>query len=536
MSEVLEQETIDKKIEELSDFVIETAEKPMSSMAVAALLESRGLRDVDAIEKFNCKNIFDLADIVYQQVKQRLYDDFKTTASKIQKEKLLFTLKRFFLLYGKGILFAAPMVGQLFSILYFRYSLWAWMDFSVMQASIVAIATLFSFIFTGGLAQIIGREGIFYSGQKNPYLMNKVCLKLIAFGVAIATVFSVVVFLSNIVFGFFSTQNYLIFLLYYNLLTYLWLIFSVLFMLEFNLAILLSTVFGTLIVHAVMISKWSNIYLAHACGLSVATITALLFYYWVYKKKIKQMDEKLYHSKLPRRSVLVYIVEPFMIFGTFYFSFLFVDRIVGWSAGTFKQPLPIWFRTPYELGMDWALTGLLITSAVLTYTVHQFNMRLIPIQQSIKAVDYVTFNKHFKGFFYQQMIMICVVSLMSTFFVYFGALAIKNNVNYLEVEEFFSSGITYFTFWFASFGYSFLIIAQMCALFFFSLAKTQIVIKNIAIALVANIMIGYILSRTIAYEYSVVGLFFGSLIYLLLMVRSSKKMIDKLDYQYYSAF
>ncbi|MEM7691852.1 MAG: hypothetical protein AAF194_05325, partial [Pseudomonadota bacterium] len=37
-------------IDDLVDFIIELANVPMSWWAVAALLESRGLRDVDAVE------------------------------------------------------------------------------------------------------------------------------------------------------------------------------------------------------------------------------------------------------------------------------------------------------------------------------------------------------------------------------------------------------------------------------------------------------------------------------------------------------
>lgn len=51
--------------QELVDFVIEQTGRPLDRWAVAATLESGGIRDVDARERYGRRDVFDLADDVY---------------------------------------------------------------------------------------------------------------------------------------------------------------------------------------------------------------------------------------------------------------------------------------------------------------------------------------------------------------------------------------------------------------------------------------------------------------------------------------
>ncbi|MEO0815084.1 MAG: hypothetical protein AAFY60_19645, partial [Myxococcota bacterium] len=158
--------TIDEKIADLVDFIIEQTGRPMNFWAVAALLESRGLRDVDAIEQYERRHIFQLAKDVFDRVVVKV-DTLPPEKRESQRPGFGALLRDFVRFYLKGTVFALPMAGQIVAILLLRYSLWAWLEFSVMQASLVAIGTIGSFVISGGLIQAIGREGTFYQGQMN---------------------------------------------------------------------------------------------------------------------------------------------------------------------------------------------------------------------------------------------------------------------------------------------------------------------------------------------------------------------------------
>ena len=124
------------------------------------------------------------------------------------------------------------------------------------------------------------------------------------------------------------------------------------------------------------------------------------------------MPDKYKLSRLPRPAVFVHIVKPFLAYGTLYFTFLFTDRMVGWTASDAPLPLFLWFRTSYELGMDWALIALVFTIAVLEYTIHEFGRVIIPYQQFFLGAAYEEHNRHFTTFYRRQRGMLLVACSM----------------------------------------------------------------------------------------------------------------------------
>jgi len=335
---------------------------------------------------------------------------------------------------------------------------------------------------------------------------------------------------------YFAMWQLFIVMLYFCLLTPLWLILAILYMMTDNLAILLATLFGSLGVHVVMQLVAQDIHLAHTVGLIMGTASAVGWGYFRIVTRKTKAEKKHHLAKLPRPSILSFIVEPFVIYGTLYFTLLFVDRIVGWSASDHRLPVVVWFRTAYELGMDWGLLSLVLTFAVLEYTVNRFNGIIIPVQQSTFAIDYDAHNKQFLRFYIQQNIILGIIGVASIFLTYFLVLQLRQFDEIQEIRDFFASPITYFVFWCSSFAYLLLAFALLNALFFFSLAKPFIVVRCITISVLVDIFVGYILSRMISYEYAVFGLIAGCGVFAYLMIQEAIVMFRNLDYYYYSAF
>jgi len=522
-------------VNELIDFVHEAVELPIDAWAVAAFLESKGLRDIDAINDFGKRHIFELAEEVNAGVLER---EINPTQNDEEFElKGWSKLRAFIFFYLKGTVFALPMTGQIIAILLLRYSLWAWLDFSVMAASLVAIGTISSFVITGGIVQALGRENTFYARQGNFILLERVCRQLLALGMTGAAIVSVVSVLSNTFVPYFELGGLLTALLYFCLLTPLWLFLAVLYSLKDNVPILAVTLIGTAGVHFMMsFFEYLGIHIAHAVGLVIANLCAAGWAHWRITKLKKDVDAKYQKSRVPRPAILFHIVKPFLAYGTLYFTFLFVDRLVGWSASTWRQPLFIWFRTSYELGMDWALISLVFTIAVLEYTINEFSRTIIPIQKHYAASNYKGHNGHFQRFYKRQLILLIVIAFLSVIFTYFAVSYLKNFDHIREVRDFFASPITYWTYWFASAGYSLLAIGLLNGLFFFSMAKPWVVVRCMQWALIVDVVVGYILSRAISYEYSVVGLVAGALVFAILTSKEARKAFKHLDYFYYSAF
>ena len=76
----------------------------------------------------------------------------------------------------------------------------------------------------------------------------------------------------------------------------------------------------------------------------------------------------------------------------------------------------------------------------------------------------------------------------------------------------------------------------MNSVFVFSLSRPMFVLQAITAAVVVNAVVGFVLSRTLAYWYSVVGLTVGALVFAAVSTRYAMRVFRNLDYYYYSAY
>jgi hypothetical protein len=70
----------------------------------------------------------------------------------------------------------------------------------------------------------------------------------------------------------------------------------------------------------------------------------------------------------------------------------------------------------------------------------------------------------------------------------------------------------------------------------FSLSRHEVPVKYIRIAVIADIVLGIILSRAFGYPYAVLGLLAGSIIFWYGTFTFTRNMFKHLDYYYYSAY
>jgi uncharacterized membrane protein len=62
------------------------------------------------------------------------------------------------------------------------------------------------------------------------------------------------------------------------------------------------------------------------------------------------------------------------------------------------------------------------------------------------------------------------------------------------------------------------------------------VLRSIIPATVVCAVVGFLLSRTISYEYSAIGMTIGSFVFAVLAVWNALRLMNELDYFYYSAY
>jgi hypothetical protein len=525
----------DVDLTELVTFVLDTTGSPVDAWAVAATLESRGLRDVDAVTRYQHEDIFDLANDVFALCRDELHAQarLRDPPPKTQWHTQAY---RFASFYVRGTFFAMPMAIQIISVLVLGYALWAYLRFSEAQATAVAVGTILSFVVTGGFVQGIGRLGLFYGEQDSHLLAYKVCYRLIKLGMLVACGVGALWWVSNLLSPSMAQETLLVSLVYYLLLSSLWLFMAVLYTLQMKLAIIASTSVGLLVIGAVLNGTGLGVYVAHWGGLVLSNVVAFSLGYRVLKRRAAGVNGDKELAVLPRDSILVYSTGPYFAYGVLYFTLLFLDRLVAWSTSEQELPFAIWFRTPYELGLDWALLSLVLTIALLEYTINEFSATIIPVQKRFSAFERDEHNRFFRRFYRRQLTMLCGLAVFSCWLTYVAVLSLRRFEDIKQARDFFASTTTFQVYWIGAVGYALLVWALMNGVFFFCLSRPWLVLRAIAPAILVDLTVGFVASRAGTYWLGALGLAAGALVFGVMTSRSMSRVLDRLDYYYYSAY
>ena len=544
---MLEQEEIltgeltkSEAVQQITERVYELIGNPISKWAVAATIESLGVRDMDAKTDYGYESVFELGDEVYLRIKQKEADS--VVEDQESEDEFKFggigrTLKLFARHYTAGMVFSMPMLSQIIAIIVFEYALWAWFDFNEAQATVVALGTMLSFIITGGFIQTLGRLVSKYKGEGNYYLAAKATIAVMKIGIPFVLISAVAIFAINLILPFYPQQLVILAMIYMILISFLLLSASILFATEQRFMILTGIVAGTIFVIFGMDFAGLGIYLSQWLGILTATVIISVYAFIYYKIKIRALRQELFKQSLPEAEVSYYNTYRYFVYGLSYFTFLFMDRLMAWSAGPPPPEYIIWFNTPYELGMDWALISLVITIAMLEFSVHSFSQNLIPAQKKAVISKIKLFNRFFKRFYTKQLLLLLIIGGASILITYYGVLSLRIFENEVpEIADFFANPMTFKVFWLASIGYLFLIYGLLNSLFFFTLNRPEMVMYAMIGSLFVNFITGFLCSRIFGLEYAVVGLIAGSAVFGISTGILAKRFFKHLDYFYYSAY
>lgn len=531
----------DEQEEALQDLIRKVYDligNPVSTWAVAATIESLGVREIDVQNDFGYASIFELADDVYDFLKKETIEEHtKEKHGKLKFGGVRQGVKLFLKHYTAGMVFSMPMISQIIAILLFEYALWAWFSFNEAQATVVAFGTIIAFVITGGFIQTMGRLVSRYKGENNFYLAQKATILVLKTALPAVIIVAVAMFVLNIILPFYPQNMIILAIIYMVLISFLLLGSAILFATEQRTMILFGIVAGTAVVIAGMEFLNLGIYLSQWVGIIVGALIMYGYGFLYYRIKIKILRQELTQQELPNREVNWYNTYRYFIYGVCYFAFLFTDRILAWSAGPPPPAYIIWFNTPYELGMDWALISLVITIAMLEFSIHSFSRKLIPAQKIALINRIKDFNKYFRRFYFRQIILLLVVGTLSIILTYYGVLSLRVYQDTIpEIRDFFANPMTFRVFWFASVGYLLLIYGLLNSLFFFTMNRPEFVMYSMIGALVVNILVGFLCSRIMGLEYAVLGLVAGSFVFALTTGIIAVRFFKHLDYFYYSAY
>jgi hypothetical protein len=519
--------------DELAGWLVEEYGRPVDRWATAALLESRGLRDVDAVERYGCADVFALADLVHPLAVARPEPAHRVAADPAVRWHRRFG--RFLTLYVRGTFVALPMAIQVLAMLVLGYALWSYLHFDESQASAVSVGTIASFVVTGGFVQVIGRLGLSYAASGNHLLAERAVHRLVRWGCVTAAAAGVLAWAVNLVTAWFPQWVMAIALVYYALLAVLWLALAVLYTVQHRTGVALSIILGIVAIWVVRTATSLDIYVAHWIGLATSIALCSAWGLAVLRRRARRTEGEARLAELPRLSILLYSVGPYFAYGVLYFTILFVDRLVAWTTGDFRLPLLIWFRTPYELGLDWALVSLVLSIAVLEYSSHAFSGRLVDVQQRTSGLRRGDHNAVYVRFYRRQQLLLAVVCAVSIVGTYRLVLAAHAYDDVQQARDFFASPITYQVFALGAVAYALLAWALLNVSFFFTLSRPWLALRPLLAGLASGVVVGYVLSRVVQDWWAVLGLLVGMAVFAVLTARHARRFMRDLDWYYVSA-
>jgi len=532
-----------EKIKELTANIKDKIGVPVNTMVVATAIESMGIRDKDTLTDFGQASIIVLAELIFNELRTAAeHRGAKNAKEKMvaelhQKElentnhfqtNLILLLKSFVL----GITNLFPVLLQFMMIIFFGYSLWTSVDFNTLQSTAVVLGVIVGMIISGGFVQVIGRQASFYWSYSDFEMTKKTINYILKKGTWAILIGLSLLFILNMFLSFYPNKVLIITFVYAFLIGLLILYLAPLYPIKQRWFISVAVFIGTTI--SIVLAKKTNlmIYFTHWIGLITVIGLSKLFQH-LFFKRILHKTVKIAQNKI-NTPVLLYHNYKYFFYGLFIYLFVFIDRILAWSSELDGlMPFVIYFKKDYELGMDIAIVSFLFMGGILEYSVKVFTHFLDLQQRLTKYNEVKHFNSYFTMMYWRNVLILLVSSTVLFIITYF---LITSPWGYESRFHIKLLDLSYTVASFGCIGYLFLAWGMMNSLYLFTLGRPTEPLKAIIIATVVNIITGFVFSRFVGYEYSVIGMVMGSLVFMVLTLKENVSFFKNLDYNYYSAY
>jgi hypothetical protein len=422
--------------------------------------------------------------------------------------------------YAKGAAFAVPIAVSGLSMLLFRMSLWGG-DLTSSQATAIGVATIISFIVTGGYVYSMSSRGLFYKNTGQPSRCADATWASMGAGVRSLAVVAAVALTANSWFGWFPGPLIAMAVAFMLALGLLWLSTSILYMLEHSLFVSICVVTG--IAEVLLLRKcWHvDLFTAQLSGILTAVFLAFVYSVWsLERNRVPNAD-----CSLGSVAQNLHDSAPDFAYGCLYYFFLFCDRLLAWTGHTRPDALSIQFRGDYELALDAALFAFILLSGWVQYSIRDFFYFVESTGTQVGAGDAGRFNRA-AGDFYRRKILRFLPFAAAVAAAVFYASGFFRDLGGREMRSVVACDVA---------GLVLLIVGLWNAGLLFSLSRSVDALKSIALASVADVTAGYIASRLGPYDHAVYGFLLGALVFALTSTWHCLRTFRRLDYFYFVA-
>ena len=533
---------IETQLAQLVRDVKERNGKPVNVYVVAATIESLGIRDQDAQTDYGYETILLLADYIFSILDQKQFYKLKNqkqiSAEIKEYERISINSylsgrsRLFFKEYSTGLFHILPVALQILAIIFFGFSLWTYIGFNNLQSTAVVFGVIIGLVATGGYVQVMGKQVSFYWYSED-YIMAWSSLNQI---IIIGLKSLGLLFLVSIIINFFIHLYPILFILivfvYAVLIGLFLLVLAPLYTIKqrwlISVAVFIATCLGLFLHYQTTI----NTYVTHWIAIIMGIIISYCYTYFFFKKLID--SKKGIHNKEPKIMLAIYRNLDYFYYGTLIYSFIFIDRIIAWSSHSGREiPYAIYYEPNYEVGMDLAILVFFFLAGVLEYSIYSFSRMIDYRQRTIDYDQIQTFNTSMLKQYAGNLKIFAGTAILIALLLY---LIITKPWGYEAGFDQQLSDLSIRVFIIGAFGYLFLTLGMLNVLYLYTLNHHKEPLIAVIVACLVNLIVGLILSRIFSYEYAVIGMLFGSIVFAAMTTAKTIKFFKKLDYHFYASY
>jgi hypothetical protein len=420
----------------------------------------------------------------------------------------------------RGTVFALPMLLCALSMLTIGVSLWGG-DLPADLASAVAVATVGSLVVTGGFVQAMSRRALFYMGAQN--IPAAAALARAWGGAGLTAVFATAAagVAANVLFAWMPGALALHTAVFYILLGVLWLACGGLYLVDRASWIGGATVLGIVVVALLHRGFGWLLHHAQLAGVAAAvTLAAAGVFNWFRGRLAGPVPASFV---TPAREI--YFAAAYFAYGALYYTFLFADRLIAWTAHTNAAALPLQFRGDYETALDLAMAAFVIQTGWVHASLAAFHRMVEQVQRGLGAGEHHRFNDDLRRFYFWRVARIAAYGFASSGLVYFlvSRLALLPFVNMRPVLAV------------ALVAYPIVVAGLWNTSLLFTLGQPTPVLASVSLGAVGSLGCGYLMSRTGSYETAVVGFLVGAFLFAALSSFAVLRSFQRLDGLYFAS-
>jgi hypothetical protein len=505
--------------EQLTELVAQKSDLPLTPLAVAALLESFGLRDRDS-NRYGRDNLFDLATEIYGRVRLRRAENFTMAASK--KPDRVKT--DFWKNYRRGVFAMLPVIFQIGFIFLLGEGFSLAPDLAALF-----VGLMLSYFASGGVIQLLSE--LVYPAIQDKQLKNATYLLrhlVILLGVLCLLIAGSSFLLINALQLPIKTTEMLI---YFGLFSGLWFVLSLL-QIQDQYKVILGGMAATILAISgliwlmpaqQMLIQWVTI------GLMMILMSA----WGVHCLHSQRANISKAWQPLPKLSTLMLTALPAFLFGVFYYAILFTDKLVSWSIVDVNLHQAYQIHPIYEMGLALAMLPFLIQAPIFEHTLQAKAALVVPLleSQAIHAIAEV--QRQIVRFQLKQVLGTLLVGVIGFGLVSAVLLAVRQwvpDLTLLQQTKFWQ------VYAIGSIAYLVFGLALQNITFLRSLRQLNSVLGAMLSGILVNVVVGLycVHSLGLGYTGAVYGLLAGTSTLWLLTTLNSIRVLSRWDYYYYA--